>query len=131
MNAMGGKKETVQHAVNEIESFGHPERFLVDIAEGDRFQDKKGVPGYVNKMPKPTKLALEMALHEEQERRALEANCGCWNGPGKKPRRLRRYRTTSFCRKGRRTSSGSTGSAPYDLVGAGPGSIPYSCSFGA
>ena len=23
-------------------------------------------------MPKPTKLALEMALHEEQERRALE-----------------------------------------------------------
>ena len=72
MNAMGGKKETVQHAVNEIESFGHPERFLVDIAEGDRFQDKKGVPGYVNKMPKPTKLALEMALHEEQERRALE-----------------------------------------------------------
>ena len=44
----------------------------MDIAEGDRFQDKKGVPGYVNKMPKPTKLALEMALHEEQERRALE-----------------------------------------------------------
>lgn len=30
------------------------------------------MPGYVNKMPKPTKLALEMALHEEQERRALE-----------------------------------------------------------
>jgi hypothetical protein len=39
---------------------------------GDRFNDKKGVPGYINKMPKPTKLALEMALHEEQERRALE-----------------------------------------------------------
>ena len=39
---------------------------------GDRFRDKKGVPGYVNKMPEPTKLALEMALHEEQERRALE-----------------------------------------------------------
>ena len=72
INAMGGNKETVQTAVGEIESVGHPERFLVDIADGDRFQDKKGVPGYINKMPKPTKLALEMALHEEQERRALE-----------------------------------------------------------
>ena len=72
INAMGGKRDTVQDAVGEIETAGHPERFLVDIAQGDRFQDKKGVPGYVNKMPKPTKLALEMALHEEQERRALE-----------------------------------------------------------
>ena len=72
MNSMGGKKETIQDAVDEIESVGHPEHFLLDIARGDRFQDKKGVPGYVNKMPKPTKLALEMALHEEQERRALE-----------------------------------------------------------
>ncbi len=72
INAMGGTKETVQHAVGEIETAGHPENFLADIARGDRFKDKKGVPGYINKMPKPTKLALEMALHEEQERRALE-----------------------------------------------------------
>ena len=72
MNAMGGTRETVQHAVGEIETAGHPERFLVDVAQGDRFEDRKGVPGYINKMPKPTKLALEMALHEEQERRALE-----------------------------------------------------------
>ena len=43
----------------------------MDLVDGDRFRDKKGVPGYINKMPKPTKLALEMALHEEQERRAL------------------------------------------------------------
>ena len=28
--------------------------------------------GYVKSMPKPTRLALEMALHEERERRALE-----------------------------------------------------------
>ena len=72
MNAMGGKKDTVQHAVDRIEHHGHPERFLSDIVQGDRFHDKKGVPGYINKMAKPTKLALEMALHEEQERRALE-----------------------------------------------------------
>jgi hypothetical protein len=72
MNRMGGKKETVQYAVKEIEHLGHPEAFLKDVVAGNRFQDKKGVPGYVNKMPAATKLALEMALHEEQERRALE-----------------------------------------------------------
>ncbi len=72
MNATGGAKGTVRDAVDLIETTGHPERFLARIAEGRRFEDKKGVPGYVNKMPKPHKLALEMALHEEQERRALE-----------------------------------------------------------
>jgi len=72
MNASGGASGAVQNAVELIETTGHPERFLARIAEGQRFEDKKGVPGYVNKMPKPHKLALEMALHEEQERRALE-----------------------------------------------------------
>ena len=71
LNSMGGKPGTVLDAVTEIESHGHPSEFLHDVADGDRFLDKKGVPGYINKMPKPTKLALEMALHEEQERRAL------------------------------------------------------------
>ena len=28
--------------------------------------------GIVHKLPRPTRLALEMALHEEQERRALQ-----------------------------------------------------------
>ncbi|MDH3272624.1 MAG: hypothetical protein OEN56_14905 [Gemmatimonadota bacterium] len=72
MNAMGGKERTVRDAVSQIEHHGHPDHFLSDLVKGDRFKDKKGVPGYVNKMPAPTKLALEMALHEEQERRALE-----------------------------------------------------------
>ena len=72
MNRMGGKKQTVQTAVSEIEHHGHPDDFLSDVVTGDRFTDKKGIPGYVNKMPAHTKLALEMALHEEQERRALE-----------------------------------------------------------
>ncbi|MCY4647594.1 MAG: hypothetical protein OXE73_12055 [Gammaproteobacteria bacterium] len=72
MNRMGGSRDTVGNAVDLIETTGHPERFLVRIAEGQRFEDKKGVPGYINKMPGPHKLALEMALHEEQERRALE-----------------------------------------------------------
>ena len=59
-------------AVSVIEDHGHPDRFLSDVVTGDRFRDKKGIPGYINKMPAPTKLALEMALHEEQERLALE-----------------------------------------------------------
>ena len=72
MNRMGGKERVVRDAVSEIEEHGHPDVFLTDLVHGDRFTDKKGVPGYANKMPKPTQLALEMALHEEQERRALE-----------------------------------------------------------
>ncbi len=72
MNRRGGKKEAVQAAVSEIEHHGHPDDFLSDVVTGNRFKDKKGIPGYVNKMPGPTKLALEMALHEEQERRALD-----------------------------------------------------------
>ena len=72
VNAMGGAKDAVRQAVHQIEARGNPERFLADVAEGNRFQGKWGEPGYVYKMPKATKLALEMALHEEQERRALE-----------------------------------------------------------
>ena len=73
LNAMGGTKETVRHAVHQIENAGHPERFLSSAAAEDRFHDWKGI----RKMPKPTKLALEMALHEEQERRALEGELWC------------------------------------------------------
>ena len=72
MNRMGGKKRTIQDAVAEIEHHGHPDEFLSDVVTGARFRDEMGIPGYVNKMPGPTKLALEMALHEEQERLALE-----------------------------------------------------------
>jgi hypothetical protein len=72
INRTGGKDQVVQGAVAEIAHHGHPEAFLANLVEGDRFLSRKGVPGYVNKMPKPTQLALEMALHEEQERRALE-----------------------------------------------------------
>lgn len=72
INRSGAKRDVVQTAVTEIERLGHPEAFMADVIRGDRFTDKKGVPGYVNKMPKAMKLAVEMALHEEQERRALE-----------------------------------------------------------
>ena len=83
MNRMGGRKRTVQVAVSEIEHHGHPDDFLADLVRraSDRFWSvPPGSPrwssdkaaGYIYKMPTPTRLALEMALHEEQERRALE-----------------------------------------------------------
>ncbi len=72
MNRAGARKQAVQDAVDQIEHHGHPEEFLSNLVTGDQFKSKKGVPGYINKMPKPTQLALEMALHEEEERRALE-----------------------------------------------------------
>ncbi len=72
INRDGGKQRTVEDAVRQIEHHGHPDDFLADLSRGDRFRSKKGVPGYINKMPAPTKLALEMALHEEEESRALE-----------------------------------------------------------
>jgi len=72
INAAGGRKDTVQRAVQKIESAGHPDHFLTNVAGRNAYEDKKGVPGYIDKMPRTTKLALEMALHEEQERRALE-----------------------------------------------------------
>ena len=70
-NSWGGSRLAVQRAVREIESSGHPARFLADVANREH-GNWKGRPGYVNRMPKPTRLALEMSLHEEQERRALE-----------------------------------------------------------
>ena len=85
MNDAGGTKQTVQRAVDRIEAAGHPERFLVDLAGLNLYHAKSGEPGYISKMPGQTRLAVEMALHEEQERRALEGELWllerAWNDP--------------------------------------------------
>ena len=72
INKAGGKKQTVADAVDLIEAAGTPERLVTDLASADDFNMNDGSPGFIWKMPEPTRLALEMALHEEQERRALE-----------------------------------------------------------
>ena len=72
MNAAGGTREAVQNAVGQIEDAGSAERLIADLAAADDFKDGVGKPGLIGAMPKPTVLALEMALHEEQERRALD-----------------------------------------------------------
>ncbi len=71
LNAWGATRAMVGTAVSEIESHRHPSRFLAAIAR-EKHTDAWDRLGYVKAMPKPTRLALEMALHEEQERRALE-----------------------------------------------------------
>ena len=71
INQEGGDPKTVRAAVTRIGSHASPRQF-VDTLVGLRAYTRKGIPGHVSRMPKPTRLALEMALHEEDERRALE-----------------------------------------------------------
>jgi len=84
VNGTGATAHHIREAVSQIESHGDPHRFIVDSTERGsaatprKLHTRRGRkarlsgPGWVRKMPKPTRLALEMALHEEQERRALE-----------------------------------------------------------
>jgi hypothetical protein len=81
LNLMAGSKAAVQTAVARIEEAGHPERYLETVSRDLQpenwptgyarplFPGKKS--GVVHKLPAPTRLALEMALHEEQEMRAM------------------------------------------------------------
>ena len=85
VNGAGATTHHIREAVSQIESHGDPHRFIADSTERDSAaiarkplspgrgrKARLSGPGWVRKMPKPTRLALEMALHEEQERRALE-----------------------------------------------------------
>ncbi|MGH7501686.1 MAG: hypothetical protein ACREL7_07995 [Longimicrobiales bacterium] len=82
MNSTGGTRDVVQQAVGQIESEGGPDAFLkaaIGAGAGSRYapairrrRTRKYEPGAVARLAKPTRLAVEMALHEEQERRALE-----------------------------------------------------------
>ena len=72
LNERGGMRRTVQAAVAEIEAQGHAGRYIARAVSGNPAVDRESPPGFVTNMRKPTRLALEMALHEEQERRALE-----------------------------------------------------------
>ena len=69
INNSGGSRGTVQQAVQEIELAGHSEAF---VERSVRRLSDLGKEGRISKLPVSTRLALEMALHEERERRALE-----------------------------------------------------------
>ena len=72
VNFGGGDAQEVKRAVSSIEFHEHPRRYLNDILENSSRYSSRGVSGWVHRMPKFTRLALEMALHEEDERQALE-----------------------------------------------------------
>jgi hypothetical protein len=88
LNSSGGSQATVRDAVAEIERTGGPESFLLALTaratpkkSGTRrgasvsTEDPHGISQLVQPLatlPRPLRLATEMALHEEQERRALE-----------------------------------------------------------
>lgn len=89
VNRFGGRKSDVSQAVQEIESMGDSERFLRHAAQNARWMTTSMTAGVFPRrvtrarqnqfskyglfsMPAPQRLALEMALHEEAERRALE-----------------------------------------------------------
>jgi hypothetical protein len=75
LNAKGARRAVVQSAVRMIEEVGEPTRLFVDCARreasGAARHDGR-VVSTINELPLQTRLALEMASHEEAERRAME-----------------------------------------------------------
>ena len=85
LNAMGGTPQTVRDAVQRIEASGGPHQFLdstlcelgaaaapPSVALTRREKAQREAASRLAKLPRPARLAVEMALHEERERRALE-----------------------------------------------------------
>ena len=86
VNRFGGSGKKVQEAVGLLEEAGNPigvllnaqSQFGFNIGEKRPTYSKKGivpiqkVPGALHTLPLTQRLALEMALHEESERRAMD-----------------------------------------------------------
>ena len=84
VNIGGASREKVQSAVKRIESSGDPEKFLQWLALAPHPHSEqttswkrwggrqKPAPHGISKLPIETRLAVEMAVNEENERRALE-----------------------------------------------------------
>jgi hypothetical protein len=74
VNLMSGSPVAVRDAVSRIEAAGSPEALLAQVTRGlpaEYVGKPRDRTARVQKLPQSTRLALEMALHEEQERRAL------------------------------------------------------------
>ena len=79
VNVGGGSKADVGRAVDSLESAGGTEMIFKRAAAILRDTDDSGklirrtrVAHALQRLPAPTRLALEMAVHEESERRALD-----------------------------------------------------------
>jgi hypothetical protein len=63
-NRFGARRDVIESAVGHIEDAGESQVFLDRIA--------RSANGRVSRLPRPSRLALEISLHETAERRALE-----------------------------------------------------------
>jgi hypothetical protein len=75
INSTGGSKSVVQEAVRQIEDTGNAAAFFDHAIRNGHVNRRllmRSPAGLVARYAPPVRLALEMALHEEQERRALE-----------------------------------------------------------
>lgn len=75
LNRGGGSKEDVQRAVESLEAAETPDRLFRRASEMVRSESRFGRSKKAHTLiglPNPSRLALEMASHEESERRALE-----------------------------------------------------------
>lgn len=76
-NQSGGGARRVQEAVSLLEQHASPERLFDAVARENRRRFRAsswqlGVEGVLKEIPVAMRLALEMASHEETERRAME-----------------------------------------------------------
>ncbi len=78
INARGAARQQVQVAVQQIETWGGPEPFLSQAAHESRTEFRYATgrkarnAGVLPRLPLHTRLAVEMAVNEENERAALE-----------------------------------------------------------
>ena len=68
MNRKGGSRRTVGEAVKLLEDAGDPARYIGHVARFARTKEAKSL----RSLPYEARLGLEMATHEESERRAME-----------------------------------------------------------
>jgi hypothetical protein len=76
LNRFGGSKEQVSDAVRQLEQEPDPQRYFAKAAQLTRKRPASEYPrddaGRISALPDAVRLALEMAAHEESERRAFE-----------------------------------------------------------
>lgn len=70
LNVSGASSQHLRTAIQQLEEAGHPETYFRQA----EYHARKAGWGYtsIGRLPKPIRLALEMAAHEDQERAALE-----------------------------------------------------------
>jgi hypothetical protein len=77
VNARGGSGRDIERAVRTLDEAPSIDRLYQQVAaDARRHYEAKLIPwhepGSLGNIPAPLRLALEMATHEEQERRALD-----------------------------------------------------------